>query len=115
MKEPYYHYDLFDDMGMRHGDKEGMFVDEEGNVVCFDEGAVEESRTYLLVRKDALMDYLAKHHKRIMWYVLGEKNIIGIHNYQSVPNLPMWLVVSGTYTLDDNGKVVGGLRTCHEK
>ena len=50
-----------------------------------------------------------------MWYVLGEKNIIGIHNYQNVPNLPMWLVVSGTYTLDENGKVVGGLRTCHEK
>ena len=106
---------LFDGMRMKHGDKEGVFIDEEGKVICFDEGAVEESRTSLLVRKDALMDYLAKHHKRIMWYVLGEKNIIGIHNYQSVPNLPMWLVVSGTYTLDDNGKVVGGLRTCHEK
>ena len=106
---------LFDGMRMKHGDKEGVFIDEEGKVICFDEGAVEESRTSLLVRKDALMDYLAKHHKRIMWYVLGEKNIIGIHNYHSVPNLPMWLVVSGTYTLDDNGKVVGGLRTCHEK
>jgi len=67
------------------------------------------------VRKDALMDYLAKHHKRIMWYVLGEKNIIGLHNYQHMPVLPMWLVVSGTYTLDENGRVVGSLRTGHEK
>ena len=106
---------LFDGMGMQHGDKEGVFVDEKGNVVCFDEGAIEESRTYLLVRKDALMNYLAKHHKRIMWYVLGEKNIIGLHNYQHMPVLPMWLVVSGTYTLDENGRVVGSLRTGHEK
>ena len=106
---------LFDGMGMQHGDKDGVFVDEKGEVICFDEGTVEESATNLLVRKDALMDYLAKHHKKIIWYVLGEKNIIGLHNYQSVPNLPMWLVVSGTYTLDEKGKVVGSLRTSHER
>ena len=106
---------LFDGMGMQHGDKDGVFMDEEGKVICFDEGAVEESRTKLLVRKDALVNYLARHHKRIIWYVLGEKNIIGLHNYQSVPNLPMWLVVSGTYTLDEKGKVVGNLRTSHER
>ena len=102
-------------MGMRHGDKEGVFVDEEGKVICFDEGAVEESRNYLLVRKDALMNYLASYHKRIMWYVLGEKNIIGLHGYQSIPNLPMWLVISGTYTLDDTGRITGCLRTFHER
>ena len=56
-----------------------------------------------------------EHHKKIMWYVLGEKNIIGIHNYNSVPKLPMWLIVSGTYTLDESGRVVGSLRCCHEK
>ena len=106
---------LFDGMGMQHGDKEGVFIDKEGKVICFDEGAVEESRTNLLVRKNALMDYLAKHHKRIVWYVLGEKNIIGLHDYQSVPNLPMWLIISGTYTLDNNGKVVGYIRAFHEK
>lgn len=106
---------LFDGMGMRHGDKEGVFVDEEGKVICFDEGAVEESRNYLLVRKDALMNYLASYHKRIMWYVLGEKNIIGLHGYQSIPNLPMWLVISGTYTLDDTGRITGCLRTFHER
>lgn len=29
--------------------------------------------------------------------------------------LPMWLIVSGTYTLDESGRVVGSLRCCHEK
>ena len=106
---------LFDGMGMQHGDKEGVFMDEEGKTICFDEGAVEKTSTNLLVRKDALMDFLARHHKRIIWYVLGEKNIIGLHNYQSMPNLPMWLVISGTYTLDDTGRITGSLRTSHER
>lgn len=104
---------LFDGMKMQHADTEGVFLNEKGKVVCFDAGAIEKSKTYLLVRKEALLDYLKEHHKKILWYVLGEKNIIGIYNYQSVPNLPTWLVISGTYTLDENGKVVGSLRTSH--
>lgn len=106
---------LFDGMNMHFADKDGVFESEDGNVVCFDAGAIEKSKNYLLVRKDALLEYLKIHHKKIMWYVLGEKNIIGIHNYSSMPKLPMWLVVSGTYTLDGNGRVVGSLRCCHEK
>lgn len=81
-----------------------------------DMSAIEQrSKNYLLVRKNALLDYLKTHHKKILWYVLGEKNIMGIHNYQSTLNLPMWLVVSGTYTLGEDGTVVGCLRTCHER
>ena len=107
---------LYDGMRMQFADKEGVFLNEEGKVICFDARAVmQQSKNYLMVQKEALLDYLKKHHKKIMWYVLGEKNIIGIHNYQTVPNLPMWLVISGTYTLDENGRVVGTLRTCHEK
>lgn len=106
---------LFDGMNMHFADEEGVFENEEDKVICFDAGAIEKSKTYLLVRKDALLEYLKTHHKKIMWYVLGEKNIIGIHNYNSMPKLPMWLVVSGTYTLDENGRVVGSLRCCHEK
>lgn len=106
---------LFDGMRMRYADKEGVFLDEAGKVVCFDTGTIDKSENYLLVRKDALMNYLNTHHKKIMWYVLGEKNIIGLHSYRNLPNLPMWLVISGTYTLDEKGKVIGRLRTSHER
>ena len=98
-------------MRMHFADREGVFLNEEGQVVCFDAGAVEKSKSCFLVRKYAMLDYLKTHHKKIMWYVLGEKNIIGLHNWQKLPNLPAWLVVSGTYTLDETGKVVGNLRT----
>ena len=105
---------LFDGMRMQYADEDGVFMDDEGKEVCFDARTVkQQSNNYLMVRKDALLDYLKTNHKRIMWYVLGEKNIIGIHNYQSIYHLPMWLVVSGTYTLDETGKVVGSMRTLH--
>lgn len=106
---------LYDGIEMQFADEEGVFVDGKGSIICFDAGAIEKSRTYLLIRKEALVDYLKKHHKKILWYVLGEKNIIGLHNYRNVTELPMWLVVSGTYTLDDTGRVVGSLRCCHER
>ena len=106
---------LFDGIRMQYADKEGVFLDKAGKIVCFDTGTVDKSGNYLLVRKDALMDYLKTHHKKIMWYVLGEKNIIGLHGYRNLPNLPMWLVISGTYTLDEKGKVIGRLRTSHER
>ena len=106
---------LFDGLRMKYADKEGMFLDDEGKVICFDAGAIEKSRTYFLVRKDALLDYLKSHHKKIVWYVLGEKNIIGFHDCHSVPDLPVWLVVSGTYTLDETGRVVGTLRTSNDR
>lgn len=101
---------LYDGMKMQFADKEGAFLNEEDEIICFDASAVEKSNNCFLVRKDALLDYLLTHHKKIMWYVLGEKNIIGLHNWHKLPNLPAWLVVSGTYTLDETGKVVGSLR-----
>ena len=106
---------LFEGMKMQYTEEEGVFHNEAGKVVCFDTATVDRSGNYLLVRKDALMDYLKTHHKKIIWYVLGEKNIIGLHSYRGVPNLPMWLVISGTYTLDEKGKVIGRLRTSHER
>jgi hypothetical protein len=102
---------LFEGMKMQYADEDGVYLNEEGKKICFEARVVANSKNYLLVKKDALLDYLKTYHKKILWYVLGEKNIIGIHNYQSVPNLPMWLVVNGTYTLDETEKVVGCLRT----
>lgn len=106
---------LFEGMKMQYAEEEGVFYNENGKVICFDTSTIDKSRNYLLVRKDALMDYLITHHKKIMWYVLGEKNIIGLHSYRNLSNLPMWLVISGTYTLDETGRVTGRLRTSHER
>lgn len=100
---------LFNGMKMQYAEEEGVFHNEAGKIICFDTVTIEKSGSNLLVRKDALLDYLKTHHKKIMWYVLGEKNIIGPHGYRGL------LVISGTYTLDETGKVTGRLRTSHER
>lgn len=103
---------LFDGVDMKFTDKQGIFSDDNGKVVCFDTSEVEKSKKYLLIRKDALLSYLKDNHKRILWYVLGERNIIGLHNYPE--NFPSWLVISGNYTLSGDGEVTGSLRTSHK-
>lgn len=103
---------LFDGLGMKFSNKEGVFIDANDKVICFDTSAVEKSEEYLLVRKDAILSYLKENHKHILWYVLGEKNIIGIHNYPA--NFPSWPVFSGTYTLTGDENVTGCTRTSHE-
>ena len=53
------------------------------------------------------------------FFVFIEKRLgqhcIGLHNYNNVPNLPMWPVMSGTYTLNEEDKVVGCIRTSHKR
>ncbi len=106
---------LFEGMKMQYADEDGIYLNEEGKRICFETRVVANSKNYLLVKKDTLLNFLKTYHKKILWYVLGEKNIIGIHNYQSVPNLPMWLIISGTYTLDYTGRITGSLRTSHKR
>ena len=103
---------LFYGMDMKSSDKEGIFSDDSGKVICFDGSVVKKSKNYLLIRKDTLLSYLNNNHKHLMWYVLGEKNIIGFYNFPA--NFPSWPVISGVYTLSGDGEVVGSLKTCHK-
>ena len=104
---------LFKGMKMRYADEDGVYLNEEGEIICFSASFISESKKYLLVRKTALLDYLKTYHKKILWRIYGEKNIIGFPNHKSVPKITMWPVMSGTYTLDDNGKVVGCMKTTY--
>lgn len=103
---------LFDGLGMKFSNKEGVFIDTNDRVICFDTSAVEKSKEYLLVRKDAILSCLKENNKHILWYVLGEKNIIGFYHFPA--NFPSWPTFSGTYTLSGDGDVTGCLRTSHE-
>lgn len=64
---------LFDGLKMQYADEEGIFLNEEGKVICFDAGVVKKSKNYLLIRKPALLDYLKTHHKRYCGMYLVKK------------------------------------------
>lgn len=99
---------LFDGMMLHFSDTDGVFTDSNNRVVLFDGAAIEPSPTCLLVKKEPLLDYLKTNHKRILWNVIGEKNIIGLYSYANVPS---WLYISGCYKINEDGMVVGSLKT----
>lgn len=90
---------------MKYSDKDGELVDANGNLVCFDAKVNHNSHSYLLVRKDAFMQYLRANHKRILWVMIGEKNNLG----SFVPHGD-WLELSGLYYLDSKADVKGRMQ-----
>ena len=47
---------LFDGMGMQYSDEDGVFLNKDGEAICFDVSAIERSNNNLLIRKDALLE-----------------------------------------------------------
>ena len=93
---------LFEGMDMQYSDTDGELLDADGKLVCFDASANHKSHGYFLVRKDALMNYLQSHHKKILWVMIGEKNLMGSY----VPHSE-WLELSGCYYFDLKDEIKG--------
>lgn len=97
---------LFEGMDMRYSDKDGELVDASGNILCFDASASYNCHGYLLVRKDAFMQYLRFNRKKILWVLIGEKNLRG----SFIPH-GEWLDISGAYYMNPQGDVNGSINT----
>lgn len=93
---------LFEGLGMRYSNVDGELVDANGELLCFDTRANHNSHSYFLIRKDALLDYLRSNHKRILWVMIGEKNLMG----HMIPH-GEWIEMSGVYYLDPKEEVKG--------
>lgn len=97
---------LFEGMDMRYSDTDGELLDADGNLLCFDACANHNSHEYLLVRKDTFVRYLQSNHKKIVWALIGEKNLMG-----SMITHSEWLDISGTYYLDSDNELKGSMAT----
>ena len=95
---------LFEGMGMQYTDIDGELADSDGKLICFDTSANHNSHGYFLVRKDALMSYLQTHHRRILWVMIGEKNLMG----SFVPHSE-WLELTGCYYFDQKDGIKGSM------
>jgi len=68
--------DIYEKMKMSHSDREGEFIDENGELICFDPSVYQNCKPHLLVRKNDFLRYLSDNGLQVIWTVLGEKNII---------------------------------------
>lgn len=67
---------LFEGMKMRYSAKEGHFIDNDREIICFDPSIYHESNPYLMIRKDKLIQFLSENNLTICWTLLGEKQVI---------------------------------------
>lgn len=66
---------LFEGMKMRYSTREGHFIDQNGEIICFDPSIYHESNPYLMVRKDKLIQFLSENNLTICWTLIGEKQV----------------------------------------
>ena len=86
---------------MRYANKEGHFIDEGGELICFDPSIYHESNPCLMVRKDKLMEFLSDNNLIICWTLIGEKQIIS--PISSRDNRLGVMQLSGHISLDGSG------------
>ncbi|UCB57639.1 MAG: ATP-binding protein [Candidatus Omnitrophota bacterium] len=104
---------ILDKMNLIQNYIDGRFFDKKGDLVAFDLSVFcEDIPKCILIRKDKLSDFLKCKGYALFWTLLGEKNMIG----GNVIGQPLgWLVINGTYTLDDKDKIVGTKRSHFKK
>ena len=92
---------MYEKMQLQYSQNMGEWLNLQGEVVCFDPSVNTNAPSCLLVRKDALLKFLADNNLKIFWTCLGEKQIRGIDDYNKF-NISEWLELSGVFTFLSN-------------
>ena len=96
---------IFEAMNLKFGKKDGEFVNEKGEVICFDPSVQTPSKSLLLIKKKPFLELLNKKKFTLCWTVLGEKiqkNSDSGHRDYNIS------VINGAYLLNKNGDIEGG-------
>jgi|LQYC01.1.fsa_nt_gi hypothetical protein len=94
-------------MKLRYSKNIGEWLNENGQIVCFDPSVRQGGSSALIVKKDFFQNFLIKNNLKIFWTCLGEKNIYGASF--GGERFSKWLELSGVYTLND-GIIEGEVR-----
>ncbi|MCM0150017.1 ATP-binding protein [Photobacterium galatheae] len=100
---------VYDNMNLTPSENVAEFTDQNHQVVCYSPSVYNDSKPYLLVKKKAFIEFLQKQKLKIIWTVLGEKNIIGGHSYSG--EYQGRLEIRGAYYLDEENNVDGSINT----
>ena len=94
--------EMFDGMKLSFSEIPSCWFDDNGELVCFDPHVFGEDKSELLVNKSVLEKFLEDKGMKIIWTVLGEKQVLGSSNTNS------WIDMSGVYYLE-GGSIKGGM------
>ena len=99
---------LFDGIAMSDSGKVGIWNDTDGNRICFNTSVWHGTNECLLIRKKELLEFLEKHHLKIVWHCIGGKVS---HNYYSRTELYDPIEFSGFYYFDEKSSLVGNYKS----
>jgi len=92
---------IFDGLGMRYSNKDGVFINRDGEVICFDPSIYNNCNHLLLFRKKELIEFLDSQDLTLFWTIIGEKQVIHPSSMRSESVGVMQM--SGVLSLDGKG------------
>ncbi|AXG75196.1 ATP-binding protein [Flavobacterium arcticum] len=101
---------IYEKMNLFHSEKDGEFIDENGHLVCFDSSVYNNSKQFLLIKKEAFLKYLEQEKLRTVWTMIGEKQIIGGSLGRSHGRKFNLMELSGSFRLEAKA-ITGNVQT----
>jgi len=98
---------LFDNLKMKYSDKEGEYLDQDNNLICYNPSVEYKTKQYFLIRKEPFQKFLHENDLEIFWTFLGEKQILG----GDFSRFHGRLDFSGVYHMQNDGTIVGSMNT----
>jgi hypothetical protein len=89
---------IYNGMDLKNNQRDGEFIDDSEVVQCFAPNVYHDSKSCLLVRKTSFLKFLNENKLKIVWTILGEKQIIGGRSFGN--DNPGRLEISGAYYFD---------------
>lgn len=99
---------IYRGMGLRYGDREGEFISDSGELQCFAANVHHDSKSYLLIKRESFSKFLSENNLKIVWTILGEKQIMGGSAFGT--DFPGRVEISGSYYFDQD-ELRGNLNT----
>lgn len=91
---------MFEKMKLCFSRKPGYFIDNSGEVICFDGHEIDYSLSFLC-KKSTLLGFLKENDLKIVWICKGEKQIYG--NFYTNDKIQQWLDIFSVISLEDKG------------
>lgn len=88
---------MFKKMGLEYSNVIGRWLNSKGELVCFDPSINSSGNASLLIRKDALLQFLDDNKLKIFWTIQGDKSIHGTMFERT--EVKKWLELTGVFTL----------------
>ncbi|WP_461246560.1 hypothetical protein [Treponema sp. R6D11] len=98
---------LFDNLKMKYSDNEGEYLDQNNNLICYNPSVENNTKQYLLIKKEPFQKFLDENDLEIFWTFLGEKQILG----GDLRGFHGRLDFNGVYHLKNDGTIIGSMNT----